>query len=377
MRASVPRGRGCSPSACLVRPCGCPPRAPSPPRASTSAVQSRRSGCSSRTARRRRRGSRSDRGADRRGVVASRRCASRSPTSTASAGSRTSRSRRARRPAGASRFASTSSRSTAFSASSSRARWACRRVCCAAPSSIVTAPRRRSDASTRSSGRSSSCTRTRVICARRSRRRREIQHDPDRALLTFDHRCRAARRHRAGRHRARPARLAPGLPAPAGRRAGDVFLRPRIQERLDNYVQRLKDRRFYEAEGSLQSVAVGGWPDRRPGHRHHLGVAGDGTVRFSGGEPWPPDRLKELAPIEREGSVDEDLLEDSEARIENYLRQQGYWKADVTRSARGDRRGADDRLHGRSAGGSIASRRRPRSPARRPCRWRSWPHSSR
>ena len=55
------------------------------------------------------------------------------------------------------------------------------------------------------------------------------------------------------------------------------------------------------------------------------------SVRFdSGGDPVPADRLKELAPLEREGSVDEDLLEDSEARIENYLRQQGYWKADVT-----------------------------------------------
>jgi outer membrane protein insertion porin family len=52
-------------------------------------------------------------------------------------------------------------------------------------------------------------------------------------------------------------------------------------------------------------------------------------VRFEG-DPVPADRLRELAPLEREGSVDEDLLEDSEARIENYLHQQGYWKAEVT-----------------------------------------------
>ena len=105
-------------------------------------------------------------------------------------------------------------------------------------------------------------------------------------------------------------------------------------------MQRLKDRRFYEAEGSLQAVASedGRTVDLVIGITSGLPV----TVRFDfqGGDPLPADRLKELAPLEREGSVDEDLLEDSEARIENYLRQQGYWKADVTvrREADGRRR---------------------------------------
>ena len=40
--------------------------------------------------------------------------------------------------------------------------------------------------------------------------------------------------------------------------------------------------------------------------------------------PAPSDRRAELVPIEREGSVDEDLLEDSTNRIEDYLRAQGY-----------------------------------------------------
>src|SRR5205814_5810099 len=42
------------------------------------------------------------------------------------------------------------------------------------------------------------------------------------------------------------------------------------------------------------------------------------------GEPLPADRRAELVPVEREGSVDEDLLEDSSNRIEEYLRAQGY-----------------------------------------------------
>ena len=40
----------------------------------------------------------------------------------------------------------------------------------------------------------------------------------------------------------------------------------------------------------------------------------------------------ELAPIEREGSADEDLLEDSTNRIEDYLRSQGYRDATAPHS---------------------------------------------
>src|SRR6185436_10503415 len=35
-------------------------------------------------------------------------------------------------------------------------------------------------------------------------------------------------------------------------------------------------------------------------------------------------------PIAREGSVDQDLIEDSIQRIKSYLNQQGYWKADAS-----------------------------------------------
>ena len=41
-------------------------------------------------------------------------------------------------------------------------------------------------------------------------------------------------------------------------------------------------------------------------------------------------QLAEFVPVEREGSVDEDLLEDSEARIEEYLSAQGYRDADAS-----------------------------------------------
>lgn len=47
------------------------------------------------------------------------------------------------------------------------------------------------------------------------------------------------------------------------------------------------------------------------------------TVRFAG-DPLPPRELATLVPVAREGSADQDLLEDSERRIEDYLRAQGY-----------------------------------------------------
>lgn len=47
------------------------------------------------------------------------------------------------------------------------------------------------------------------------------------------------------------------------------------------------------------------------------------------GDPLPRSRLDEFVPVRREGSVDEDLLEDSRRRIEAYLRGEGYRRATV------------------------------------------------
>jgi hypothetical protein len=40
-----------------------------------------------------------------------------------------------------------------------------------------------------------------------------------------------------------------------------------------------------------------------------------------------PGSVEELIPVRRLGSADQDLLEDSRARIEQALREDGYWKA--------------------------------------------------
>jgi outer membrane protein insertion porin family len=108
---------------------------------------------------------------------------------------------------------------------------------------------------------------------------------------------------------------------------GAPYLRARLQTRLDEYVRRLKEQRYYEAVGSLRAI------ESTDGSRVSLGIAINAgplvSVRFAG-DPVPRDRLDELAPLAREGSVEEDLLEDSEGKIRAYLRHEGYWKADVT-----------------------------------------------
>jgi outer membrane protein insertion porin family len=154
-----------------------------------------------------------------------------------------------------------------------------------------------------------------------------VLHDPDRTILTFSidagPRATIGQVNIVGESGTSRDALLDALDA----RPGQPYLRARLQERLDSYARRLRRRHFYEASASLLPT------ESEDGSRVDLSVTiipGPAvTVRFEG-DPIPAARLDELAPLEREGSVNEDLIEDSETRIENYLRQRGYWKADVT-----------------------------------------------
>ena len=155
----------------------------------------------------------------------------------------------------------------------------------------------------------------------------EERHDPDRTLLTFqidagpqakirnveiDGETRLPRQTFLAKLRASP---------------GDPYLSEQLRRHLDDYVEDLRKRRFYLATASFQSTEI------REAASVDLTITVETgpavTVRFEG-DRLPQDRLSTLVPIAKEGSVEEDLLEDSEARIEDYLRQQGYWKAEVT-----------------------------------------------
>jgi len=105
-----------------------------------------------------------------------------------------------------------------------------------------------------------------------------------------------------------------------GLAVGAAYEPEALNTRIASYVDERRARGFYEARVTLAvtfeddgqavlTLAVDSGP--------HVRVA------FTG-EPLPSAVRNDLVPIEREGSADEDLLEDSSNRIEDYLRAQGY-----------------------------------------------------
>jgi outer membrane protein insertion porin family len=107
---------------------------------------------------------------------------------------------------------------------------------------------------------------------------------------------------------------------------GDEFDGIAFPKRVERVEQDMRNRGYYEAkvvplrvvrdEGRFVDLTF----DVVPGSRV--------TLRFEGGG-IPSARQEELVPVRREGSIDEDLLEDSKRRIEDYLGRNGHWKAQV------------------------------------------------
>ncbi len=101
--------------------------------------------------------------------------------------------------------------------------------------------------------------------------------------------------------------------------------RPYQPEALNNRIERyVADRRkagYYEAKAAVSPVLLD--EDRTVNLTVTVATGPHVRLVFSG-DPLPADVRDQLVPVEREGSVDEDLLEDSTNRIEEYLRAQGY-----------------------------------------------------
>ena len=108
---------------------------------------------------------------------------------------------------------------------------------------------------------------------------------------------------------------------------GAVYDPVELDRRLVEYQDEVRSRRFYAARfshaatPSPDGLAVSLELDLRTGSQ----VA----IRFDR-DPVPEARVDELVPIAREGSIDEDLLEDSSLRIMAYLRELGYRDTRVT-----------------------------------------------
>jgi outer membrane protein assembly factor BamA len=164
-----------------------------------------------------------------------------------------------------------------------------------------------------------------------------IEHDPDRATLVFDvnsgPRTLIGSSTITGRPLDSAAQIQERLQITAGRQYRPAELR----SRLGDLVTAMRHKRYYEANASVEKTTFS--EDRT---RVDLAVAVQPgplvTVEFTG-DPLPKDKIDDLVPIEREGSVDQDLLEDSAHRITDYLNQQGYWKAHVETPSRRESEG--------------------------------------
>jgi outer membrane protein insertion porin family len=148
-----------------------------------------------------------------------------------------------------------------------------------------------------------------------------LEHAPERATLVFT--IDAGPRSAIGRIDVE------GVPAAAGAEllarlriaSGGPYQRDLLNGRIEKYIEERRSKGYYEAR--IEPVVRLSEDQRtadltlnvRPGPRVRVVFTGD---------PLPSDRRAELVPVEREGSVDEDLLEDSSNRIEEYLRGQGY-----------------------------------------------------
>ena len=99
-----------------------------------------------------------------------------------------------------------------------------------------------------------------------------------------------------------------------------------LETRLADYEAEVRSRRYYEARfrhevtPSLDGETVSIVLDIQTGSPVSLSIEGE----------VPDARLEDLVPVAREGSIDEDLLEDSSLRIEAHLRSLGYRDARVT-----------------------------------------------
>jgi outer membrane protein insertion porin family len=109
---------------------------------------------------------------------------------------------------------------------------------------------------------------------------------------------------------------------------GRIYQPSDIQERLTDYVDDLRHAGRYEARAS-QSLVFQSDDGLSVDLSISIDQGPDVSIRYEG-DPLPKNRIEDLVPVRREGSVDEDILEDSERRIVAFLNQQGYWKATAT-----------------------------------------------
>ena len=148
-----------------------------------------------------------------------------------------------------------------------------------------------------------------------------ISHDPHRATLVLminpGPRTVVGQIDIVGTPTVQPAEVIRRL----GLASGVPYERRELDARIERYLAERRKAGYYEARLTVTPRLTDGNSTANltltvtPGLHVRLVFTGD---------PLPSDARAGLVPIESEGSVDEDLLEDSTNRIEDYLRAQGY-----------------------------------------------------
>jgi len=106
-----------------------------------------------------------------------------------------------------------------------------------------------------------------------------------------------------------------------GLAGGAPFEPDALNTRITSYIDTRRARGYYQAR--VTPVVSFADNDRVANLTLTVAPGPHVSVMFSG-DPLPGATRTTLVPIEREGSADEDLLEDSSNRIEEFLRAQGY-----------------------------------------------------
>jgi outer membrane protein insertion porin family len=150
--------------------------------------------------------------------------------------------------------------------------------------------------------------------------RAEIEHAPERATLVFT--IDPGPRTTIGTIEVLgpPAERAEIL-AQLGLSPGAPYQSEALNARIERFTEEHRRRGYYEAK-IVPAVMLA--DDDRVANITLTVTPGPRVRVVFTGDPLPSDRRAELVPVEREGSVDEDLLEDSSNRIEEFLRAQGY-----------------------------------------------------
>jgi outer membrane protein assembly complex protein YaeT len=152
----------------------------------------------------------------------------------------------------------------------------------------------------------------------------EETHNPDRATMAFE--IRAGSRSSIGRVDVDEVDSS-GQPVLGGIpiAVGDPFDNEVILRELDRYIALLHTRGYYEARASHAFVFE---PDGTATVNISIDRGPVVSIAFAG-DPLPEADRDRLVPVRSEGSADEDLLEDANAAIEEYLQARGYRDAAV------------------------------------------------